>query len=397
MSLTYKDISIILNNQIMKNATGDNAGTIIAEDLSNLVEVGKVVNGSNAIDMRNALNNLVVGIHNFVLAREIETRQFKLFRTKEDYGGGIQRIMASRFSDAHSTAYHNLQSGTDYTDGKFYGTDANAVVLEGTEDFKVAVSYSEDFYSTWFSNRDELAKWANLVAITEKNTIKSKLYELEKRIIVKIVAECVTDNRKIVLIDMFNAMEGRTVSADGSNVATLTNNIKWTLSELKKYREEFAYFTSFCKECIANIIDYVKEPNKKYNDGTVLTYAPTSKIGVVMLTNFANDIKYLSTPVEFNPVNIEFETIPYWQSGGTAMLPTYETTATIKVKNSDSDITNNNVVGLIYDIEGAGICLVDDSVSYKAVPEEKFGTTFHFISNKYYVDKRLSAVAIVLE
>ena len=392
MSLSYKDIATIINTQIMKNATGDNSGTLIAEDLSNLVEVGTVVNASNAIDMRNAINSLVVGIHNFVLAREIETRQFKLFRTKEEYGGGIQRIMATKFHDAKSTSYHNLQSGTDYTDGKFYGTEASAVVYENTEDFKVPVSYSEAFFSTWFSDAAELAKWANLVAITEKNTIKKYLYELEKRIIVKIAAESVKDGRKIVLVDLFNAMEGRT---ETSGAPTLTNNVKWTISEIKKYRDEWAYFGSFCKECVANIVDYVREPNKKYNDGTTITYAPTSKVGVVMLTQFANDIKYLGTPVEYNPVDMDFETIPYWQSGGSAMLPDYSIAAAIKTTDK-TDNTYNNVVGLIYDIEGAGITVVDDSVSYKPVPEEKFATTFHFLSNKYYIDKRLSAVSIIL-
>lgn len=393
MALTYKNIANIINNQIMRNATGDNEGTVIAEDLNNLVEVANVINTSSVPDMRNALNNLVVGVHNYVMARMIETKEFKMLRDAVAYGGGIQRIMASGLFTAKESHLLSLTSGVNYHDGQFYGLTPSSALVEETKTFKVVVSVADDFYSTWFTNAKKLSDWLNLVAVTEENTIRMEIAELEKRVIVKVVSEAMKDGRKVELLTMFNTMEGRTTEG----VATLTNANKWTLSELKKYREEWAYFASFCKEVMARLVDYIKAPNRKYNDGTVLTYAPSSKIGVVMLSQFASDIKYLANPIEFNPASIvDFETVATWQDLGAGMLPDYDTTAKITISNSTENETYTNVVGVIYDIDGCGVTTVKNKTTYEDVGSEGFANLHHHLANKYYVDPRLASVAIVL-
>lgn len=405
MALTYQNIATIINTQIMKNATGDNSGTVIAEDLTNLVEVAKVVNSSSIPDMRNALSNLVVGVHNWVIERMLETKNYKLLRDAVEYGGGIQRIMASGLFTAKESHLLNLASGTNYHDGQFYGLNPSSAIVEDTKTFKVVVSVADDFYSTWFTDAGKLAEWLNLVAVTEENTIRKELAELEKRIIVKAVAIAMAGNRKVNFIDGFNTMEGRTTainrSATPKVVATLTNDVKWDLIELKKYRDEFAYFGSFCKEVIARLVDYVKEPNKKYNDGTVITWTPTNKVGIILNSQFAQDIKYLGNPVEFNPSAIvEYDTVSTWQDLGTAMLPDYSTSATINIApttSGGSNTTYSNVVGLVYDLDGCGITTVKNKTTYEDVGAEGFANLHHHLANKYYVDPRLSAVALVLE
>ena len=393
MALTYKNIANIINNQIMKNATGDNNGTVIAEDLSNLVEVAKVINASSVPDMRNALNNLVVGVHNYVMARMIETKEFKMLRDAVAYGGGIQRIMASGLFTAKESHLLSLTSGVNYHDGQFYGLNASSALVEETKTFKVVVSVADDFYSTWFTDAQKLSDWLNLVAVTEENTIRMEIAELEKRVIVKVVSEAMKGGRKVELLTMFNNMEGRTTEG----VATLTNENKWTLSELKKYRDEWAYFASFCKEVMTRLVDYIKTPNRKYNDGSVLTYAPSSKIGVCLLSQFASDIKYLANPIEFNPASIvDFETVATWQDLGTGMLPDYDTTAKITISNSTENEVYTNVVGVIYDIDGCGITTVKNKTTYEDVGSEGFANLHHHLANKYYTDPRLASVAIVL-
>lgn len=393
MALTYKNIANIINNQIMKNATGDNSGIVIAEDLNNLVEVAKVINASSVPDMRNALNNLVVGVHNYVMARMIETKEFKMLRDAVSYGGGIQRIMASGLFTAKESHLLSLTSGVNYHDGQFYGLTPSSALVEETKTFKVVVSVADDFYSTWFTDAQKLSDWLNLVAVTEENTIRMEIAELEKRVIVKVVSEAMKGGRKVELLSMFNTMEGRTTEG----VATLTNANKWTLSELKKYREEWAYFASFCKEVMARLVDFIKAPNRKYNDGSTLTYAPSSKIGVCLLSQFSSDIKYLANPIEFNPVSIvDFETVATWQDLGTGMLPDYDTTAKITIVNSSENDTYTNVVGVIYDIDGCGVTTVKNKTTYEDVGSEGFANLHHHLANKYYIDPRLASVAIVL-
>lgn len=397
MALTYKNVADIINQQIMKNATGDNNGIIIAEDLNNLVEVAKVVNSSSVPDMRNAVQNLVVGVHNYILSRMVEEKGFKMFRDAISYGGALQRIMSTGFFDAMESHILNLQNGVDYTDGTFHGSELSASTVEHTDTFKVAYSVAQDFYSTWWDNAEDLVRWMNEVANKERNTIRKQLNELEQRVINMSIVNCLKADtpRQIKLLTLFNAKEGRT----GNDTPTLTNDSKWTLTELQKYRDEWAYFGSFCKSVIARLIDYVKAPSKKYNDGTVLTWTPTEKVGIVMLSQFSNEIEYLGTPVEFNPkgFTVDYQTVDTWQNLGTDMLPDYSVTGTIEVVNGESSDMYGNIVGLVYDADGLGVCNVLSKATTKDVGEEGFYTIYNHQANKYFVDPRLSAVAITLD
>lgn len=402
MGLSYKNIATIINEQIMKNATGENEGIIIAEDLSNLVEVAKVVNASSIPDMRNAVNSLVVGVHNFVIDRVLAEKNFKMFRDSIEYGGAIQRVMDTDFFEAQESHLLNLQNGVSYLDGKFYGTTPSSALVEDTKTFKVVHSVADDFYSTWWTKPEELRRWMSTVAIKERNTIVNELNQLKKRVINKAIVECLKgDNpRDIKLLTLFNEMEGRT----GTDTPTLTNDSKWTLSELKKYRDEWAYFGSFCKGIIDRLVDFIKEPQKGiYNDGSVMTWvSSTEDIGMILLSQFESDIKYLGTVAELHPLDfsLEYQTVETWQNRGRALLPDYSITGTIEVVDGESTSMYGNIVGFIYDIAGVGITNVlpeGGKVTVEPVGAEGFTNLHNHQAHKYFVDTRMSAVAITLD
>lgn len=407
MALTYSDVSNIINNQIMKNATGDNSGTVIAEDLSNLVDVLKVVNANNEIDLRNSVKSLLVGIHNYVIDRVIETKQFKMLRDAVSYGGGIQRIMQTGLFTAQESHILNLAYGDgvtpySYHDGKFYGSDASATLIDKTETWKVAHSVADTFYSTWFNNAEDLVKWSNSIANKEQNTIRMMIANLEQRVINMAIVQSATATtpRVVKLLSMFNDLQGRTTEPTTDTPATPVNSVKWTMAELRKYRDEFAYFSSYCKSLVARLVDYTKRPNKKYNDGSILTWVPTEKIGCILNTQFATEIDYIGNPVEFKSKDftVDFETIDTWQNLGGGMLPDYASTTTITMDNGTSDdIVVNNVVGFIYDSDGLGCVNKLQKVTVENVGAEGFENYFNHNAMSYYVDPRLSSVALILE
>lgn len=394
---TYKNVAIILNTQIMPNATGENAGITIAEDLSNLVEVLKAINADNPTDLRNALTNIITGVHNEVVSRMLKTKHFKMLRNAIEFGGGIQRIMQTGLFTAQESHILNLAYGEgvtpySYHDGKFYGSEASAAVQTMTETFKVVHSVADTFYSTWFTNAADLVKWVNDIAIKEENTIKMQLANLEQRIINMAIAQANAGNRVVHLLTMFNDLEGRTETGD----ATLTNNSKWTKATLMKYRDEFAYFQSYTKSIVARLVDYVKRPNKKYNNGEILTWVPTDEIGVILNTQFATEIDFLGA-IEFRnkDFTVDFETVDTWQDLGGGMLPDYSTTTKILIDGGeDEDIEINDVVGFVYD--AAGLCVVNklSKITVEIVGAEGFENYHNHQANSYFVDPRLSAVVL---
>lgn len=377
MAFTYKNIATIWNNALKPNEIGENA-VMLAEDLSNLIDAGAYA--SNNIGLKNHFRNIIVGIHNYVITEMLEQNKFDILRSHEEFGGGLQRIMAQDFFTPQESAILNLVANVNYHDGKYYGLSANAKVYLQTDTFKVVHSKAEDFEGTMFTNAEDLVTWFGLVAVTERNTITATKNALEKRLLNKMIEGCftATSPRVIHLIAKFNDMTG------GNE----------TLATLKADRAKWAYFASYCKEVIARLTDYVKQPNKKYNNGDNLTFC--NDASVVMLTEFKTDIEYLAQPIEYNPNgNTVFKTVPWWQSGEDEMLPSYGTSATIK---TGADTHYDMIVACIYDRQGIGAeSILEDKVTIESVQEEGFNNYHNHQAIRYYVDDRLTSVVLALD
>lgn len=380
--MNYRNIATILNSSLMKNFVGNT--TTIAENLDNIVEVGKLISTITADDMKSFNNDIIVGVHNYVIQRILESKRFRLFKDTQEYGGAIQRIMATDNFTAQDSHLLNLVSdgSTSYLDGKYYGLNLSARVYTDTKAFKVVHSVSDDTISQYFTSAEEVAKYFGLLETTEMNTITAQLEALEKAVINKAIVDTISDGRVINLLTAFNTYVGQS----------------YTLTQLRANRDLMAYFGSFCKSLLAQLVDYVKSPNKKYNDGTVLIWAPADKIEVELLTQFATDIEYIGNPIEPNPaVMVTFDTIPAWQNAGTDMLPSLAIASTIVTTNGTTSSSVDNIVGFVYDVDGLGITTKRNKVTVEQVGAEGFTNFHHHLANNYFIDKRMSAVALVLE
>lgn len=378
--MNYTNIASILNNAIMKNAVGST--TTVAENLSNIVEVGTVVSSLTADQLKSFTNEIVVGVHNYVVERIYSSKRFRLLKDSEQYGGALQRIMASDNFVAQDSHLLNLVNGTSYLDGKYYGLSLSSRVYVDTKAFKVVHSISEDNISQMFVSAEEVSKYFGLLAATEQNTITMQLEALEKRVINKAIVDTIADGRVINLLTAFNSYVGQS----------------YTLAQLRANRDLFAYFGSWCKAAIAQLVDYVKDPNKKYNDGTVLTFSPADKIEVLLLTQFATEIEYIGNPIEPNPaVLVTFDTVNAWQNAGTSMLPSLSVASTITTTDGSTNTAVDNIVGFIADIDGMGITLKRNKITVEDVGSEGFKNFHHHIAENLYTDSRLAAVVLVLE
>lgn len=380
--MNYTNIASILNNAIMKNFVGNT--TTIAENLGNIVELGTLVSDLTADQMKSFNNDLIVGVHNYVISRLYESKRFRILKDAQEYGGAIQRIMATDNFVAQDSHLLNLVSdgSTSYFDGKYYGMSLSSRVYTDTKAFKVVHSVSDDTISQLFTTAQGVADYFGLLEETEKNTITMELEALEKAVINKAIVETIADGRVINLLTAFNTYVGQS----------------YTLTQIRANRDLVAYFGSFCKSLLAQLVDYIKSPSKKYNDGTVLTFSPANKIEVELLTQFATDIEYIGNPIEPNPaVMVSFDTIPAWQNAGTDMLPSLAIASTITTTNGSTTSSVDNVVGFIYDVDGLGITTKRNKIGVEPVGAESFTNYHHHIANNYFVDKRLPSVALVLE
>lgn len=386
--MNYKNIASILNSQIVQNALG--VSVTIGEDLSNIVDLGTLVANMTADAVKDFQKVLVVGVHNYVIEREYNAGNFALIKDAVQYAGGLQRIMATGLFTAKDSHLLNLVNGQSYLDGKFYGMDISAKVYTDTKAFKVVHSVSEDDFRMMFMNASELLKFMGLIAVTEANTIRIELAQLEKRVLNMVAVEAYKDNRKVNLVTEFNAKLG------------LSGESFVNYADICADRKLLSYFNDFTKECINRVKAGMKEPNKKYNDGTVVTFVPDSDIHTVLISEFAQDIKYLGNPVTLNTAPTpEYREVTAWQNITGDMLPDMTKASAIKMVTGGTEetptyTTYQNIVGLVYDVECAGITVKANKVTVEEVGSEGFRNLHHHLANEYYVDTRLGAVVFCL-
>ena len=66
------------------------------------------------------------------------------------------------------------------------------------------------------------------------------------------------------------------------------------------------------------------------------------------------------------------------------------------VDGTETDTTYNNVLGVIFDVDGAGMEIIQNKVTKEYVGSEDFTNYFHHMSIRNFVDTRLSSIVLEL-
>ena len=388
--MTNKQIATTLNTVIMKNEIPGSGWTQqIAEDLSNIVEFGKSLTNVTKENLLNFKQNLVAQISNDYVIRNLEKKFFGLSKSRSDFRVALQRIMSAGLIEATESHMNNLSwsNGKDWHDGKYYGADLDSKIYTDTVNFKIPYSLSENEWKEAFESAEQLTMLFSLIATNVESSITSKMNALSKRLLVAIIDNCekATTPRRVKLVTEFNNI----YNAGGEPL---------TFDAIVKDRNLHAKFNAFVKATINELRGYTSEPNYIYNDGSVVTWTPKEKIKCVLLNKFTSDIEYITDPIDYHEKDmpVSYETINGWQTTGKDIFKTYEDVATIVIDGTETDTTYNNVVGVIFDVDGAGMEIIQNKVTKEYVGSEDFTNYFHHMSIRNFVDTRLSSIVLEL-
>ena len=398
--MTLTQIATLLNEKIVPNVFGDGKSgatpITIAEDLRNVVDLGTALADLSAGDLKNYMNDLVVGVFDtFVDTRAYKDETYDLFISDIEYGGAIQRIKAKLLS-ASDTAILALtpaaSSGPDYTDGKFYGTEWDDKIYTKDVAFKIKYSISTEMFKKSFTSAAGVQKLIAMIEANVDNTLRVELNGLARGILRKLILSAYTGNRTIALMTVYNTKNGYT-SSDAGYVDLTT----WAQDER---------FKLFCQTLILELRKYITDMNDKYNDGSVPCFSPESDSRCVLLTEFAAELDVALSSV-YHKELVEglgaYRTINYWQNGTKDIIPyiksgsMHDQIVEVTSDTQGSETTTiNHVVGVIYDRYSAFLTNKLDKTTSKYVPEEDFTTFFHHVAKSCAIDPRNTSVALLL-
>lgn len=410
-TLTTRDAYALIN-AVAHEALGANA-TIQAVDSSTFVSVGEAIIASGMENTLNALG-LVLG-RTMVAVRPYKAR-FALINSigSGAYANRIRKI-SYYTKDALPTGADNTQLYTNFAAGYDNGTNSAAstasmweqnppVPLElnfgGSSEWQYCITIYEHQLKVAFSSESEFITFMNGVMTAAANDI-----EIEKQAFSQVT--------------LLNFMAGLyNLNSYNGSVINLTSEFNtkfgtsYTAAQLRStYLTEFLeFFTARVKE----LSDQFENADTRFHCEPAVTghymarHTPKSKQRMFLLSEFVREAESYVFPQIFNPeyLKIEnFEKVLYWQNPNapasikvTPAIPDLNSSsATYKTQIAGSQVTQTNVIGLLFDEDALMVDFQLDDVRSTPVEARKaYRNLWHTIRKNAINDFSEKAVLFIM-
>lgn len=378
--MEVKQIYEIMNS-ITSELLGDTA--VVAEDLSNIVELGQQF--ESVVGLDNYVRKLPDHVGRVVFVnRQYGGRAPSVLMDGWEFGSILEKISA-RLPEAVENEDWTLQDGQSYDPNIFHAPDVLGSFWNKRTTFEIDMSITEDQVKSSFSSVTQLNGFLSMILTAIENSLTIKLDALIMRTINNMVGETLyaevpsgtytgrTGVKAVNLLYLYNvAMYG---SSTGSYLS----------ADAALHTPEFIRFASMT---MANYIDRLKVASNLFNVGGETRFTPADMLHVVMLSEFKNAAgAYLQSDTFHNEYTAlpEAESVVCWQGSGTDYG--FGSTSEIKIKTaSGHDVDVTGVVGVMFDRDALGVCNQERKVNTHYNEKASFWNYFYKQFAGYFND-----------
>ena len=366
---------------LMNSVTNEILGKeIVAEDLSNVVDVGKEL--FNATEVDNYVKTLVNKIGKTVfVSRPYNGNVPSIFMDSWEYGSVLEKI-ASDIPEASENDSYELENGKTYSQDVFYKPTVTAKFFNSKVTFEVPISFTERQIKESFNSVSELNGFLSMLYNSVDKSMTIKIDSLVMRTINNMTAQ--------TLLAEFPSVEDGNYSA--------VSGVK-AVNLLKNYNEKFGTkltpdkaiitsgFIRYASYEISLYIDRLSKISTLFNIGGKDRFTPRNNLHIVMLSDFLNASKiYLeSDTYNNNLVTLPTaESVPYWQGSGTNY--DFSDVSKINVKYGDKTVAASGIICTMFDTDSCGVCNTDKRVTTAYNAKAEFYNNFYKFDASYFND-----------
>lgn len=343
-----------LVNSAVKATIGET--TVVAEDLSNLVDVGTAVFNANAVD--NYAQKLVDAIGKVIfVTRKYDGFAPKVLMDAWEYGSVVEKIRAET-PEATENPTWGLVDGQSYDQDKFTAPKLVVKFFNSKTTLEVPVSITRIQIKESFTSVEKANGLIELIYTTMENGMTEKLDALTQRLIINMMGETIK-------ADYGTAKLGSKSGIKAVNLLKLYNDATGASLTTAKalFDKSFLQYASYV---IGMYLKRITKMSKLFNVEGVKKFTPRDLLHVVMLSDFAKaSDTFLGSETFHNELVAlpQYEEVPYWQGTGTD----YSQNATISVSKLASDsktavVVTGKVLGCMFDRDALGITNYDKRV-----------------------------------
>lgn len=361
-----------LVNTAVGEAIGDSS--LVARDLSNVVDVGTSVFNGNAVDAY--VKSLVNHIGKVIFVnRKYSGSIPSVLRDGWEFGSVVEKIRAE-LPDAQANPSWTLTNGTSYDPNVFLEPEVHAKFFNSKVTFELQLSVAEMQVKQSFSNATQLGAFVSM------------LYnEIDKKMTIAI------DQLIMSTIDLGIGATMNDESAGQNTTGTKAVNL------LYEYNQKFGTsltaadalttpeFLKFATYMIGLVSDRMTKISKLFNIEGNARFTPEDRRQLVLLSDFAKAIGPYSLAPAYNEQYLklpEADTVPFWQGSGTAYG--WSSISAIDISHGANTYQYSGILGVVFDRDAFAVCNEDRRVTTQYNAKGEFWNNFYKFDCSYFAD-----------
>lgn len=368
-----------LLNDITTEVTG-NTG-LVAEDLSNVVDVGTAIFDATSVD--NYVKSLVNKVGKVIAVnRPYKPPYPNIKREAWEYGSVLQKLRCA-IPEAEANPSWNLVAGQGANQFLFTPPTVTQQFWNSKTTYDISMSFTEMQIKESFNGRSELMAFIGMIenAIQTSKTIKEK--GLAERAINNFIGEkCYEGNGIVHLVSWFN---------DDFNPDTPVT------AATALFNPQFLRYASVQ---IMMHKDRLKDASNIYNMGTVPTFTPEEYLHVVMNAEFAKSVEAYMQADTYHDSLVAlpgYDTVNFWQGTGEHNYRFDETTKINITTASGHEIEQSGIVGIMFDRDAIMLCNENDRVTTAYNAKQEFVNNFYKFDISLFNDVAENGIIFVLD
>lgn len=359
---------------IVNGATSEVLGkeNVVAEDLSNLVDVGNEIVNTENVD--NYVKKLIDRIGKVVFVNRLYAGGVpSVLMDSWEFGSIVEKISAD-MPDADENDSWNLQDQKSYSQDTFYQPKVSAKFFDSKVTFDVKLSFTVQQVQDSFTNVNDLNAFLSMLETGVENSMTVKLDGLIMRTINSMTAQTINGGQsmqKVNLLAQYNTAKGTTLTADK---ALLDKEfLKYASLVIKQYQDRITTMSTL------------------FNQGKQARFTNIDDVHTVLLSDFANtaDVYLMSDTLHNDTVALPaHETVPYWQGSGTAYGFNDISTIDVKIEvgKAPQEVKQGGILGVMFDTNALGVSNLNQRTTTAYNARAEFYTNFYKMDAGFFND-----------
>lgn len=373
--MEVKQIYAIMNS-ITNEMLGDSV--VVAEDLSNIVELGQQF--ESVVGLDHYVRKLPDHVGRVVFVdRKYEGRAPQILMDGWEYGSIMEKI-ATRIPEAVENEDWQLNDGQSYDPNVFHAPDVFGEFWNKRVTFEIDMSITRKQVKSSFDSVTQLNSFLSMILNAIETSLTVKLDALIMRTINNMIGET-----------FYNEMPSGTYTGAGGVKAVnllylynTENNTSLTPDKAIKTPD----FIRFASYTMANYMDRLKVLSNLFNIGGESRFTPASKLHVAMLSEFKNAANiYLQSETFHNDYTAlpNSDSVAFWQGSGTSYA--FSSTSAVKIKTvSGHDVDASGILAVMFDRDALGVSNLDKEVRTHYNEKADFWNYFYNAFAGYFND-----------